>query len=169
MTPLAQAPVAGAPVETTTVNPNAKQYIPPPGQYYPATGQYVPPGEYDPATGIFTPGRYIPDTSIFQSGQYDPLTQMFTPGRYEANGQFVPDPNHPPLSLAPPNDGSTAGQTAAVTPAAAAVQSAQSEPVATPAVASLKTTSGGSMKTVSLLTALGALIVSESFRQIVRF
>uniref|UniRef100_A0A182JH89 Uncharacterized protein n=1 Tax=Anopheles atroparvus TaxID=41427 RepID=A0A182JH89_ANOAO len=158
-TPLAELPQT--PVETTTVDPKAKQYIPPPGQYYPSTGQYVPPGEYDPATGIFTPGRYIPDTNIFQSGQYDPLTQWFSPGKYEANGQFIPDPNNPPLSLA-----------ANAEPGAAAPP--QPETV-TPAIASqLKTngqaTSDATMKTVSLLTSLVALLVSAGgFRLIVRF
>ncbi|XP_053664841.1 collagen alpha-1(X) chain-like [Anopheles marshallii] len=149
--PMSQAPVQTAPAETTTVDPNAKQYIPPPGQYYPATGQYVPPGEYDPTTGIFTPGRYIPETNIFQSGLYDPLSQMFTPGRYDANGQFIPDAEHPPLSLAPNN---SAVQPETVTPVAAS---------------QYKTTSGATMQTISLLTALGALIFSGSFRVIYCF
>uniref|UniRef100_A0A182YNG5 Uncharacterized protein n=1 Tax=Anopheles stephensi TaxID=30069 RepID=A0A182YNG5_ANOST len=150
--PMAQTPVQTAPAETTTVDPNAKQYIPPPGQYYPATGQYVPPGEYDPTTGIFTPGRYIPETNVFQSGLYDPLSQMFTPGRYDASGQFIPDPENPPLSLAPNN------------------VAAQPETV-TPAVASqFKTTSGGSMQMISLLTTLGALLLSGGMRSlIIRF
>lgn len=93
-------PLASYNETSTAPVPTGKQYFPPPGQYYPATGQYVPPGEYDPATGVFTPGRYIPDTNIFQQGQYDPLTQIFTPGLYDAaSGQFVPDPNNGPVNL----------------------------------------------------------------------
>ncbi|XP_050101411.1 collagen alpha-1(I) chain-like [Anopheles aquasalis] len=154
-TPLAPLP-EGAPngTETTTVNPMAKQYFPPPGQYYPATGQYVPPGEYDPATGVFTPGRYIPDTNIFQSGQYDPLTQMFIPGRYEANGQFVPDPNHPPLSLAP--DGAT--------PAPETVTPAAASQLQTPTAVS-----GAAGQSLSILSALATLLVSGGLRLIVGF
>uniref|UniRef100_A0A182P9H7 Uncharacterized protein n=1 Tax=Anopheles epiroticus TaxID=199890 RepID=A0A182P9H7_9DIPT len=145
-------PVQTGPLETTTVDPNAKQYIPPPGQYYPATGQYVPPGEYDPATGIFTPGRYIPDTNTFQSGLYDPLSQMFTPGRYDASGQFIADPANPPLSLAPNNNAPSQLET--VTPATAS---------------QFKTTAGAKMPSISLLTMLGAVILSKCFRLIARF
>ncbi|EAU77418.2 AGAP009320-PA [Anopheles gambiae str. PEST] len=139
-------PVQTDPMETTTVDPNAKQYIPPPGQYYPATGQYVPPGEYDPATGIFTPGRYIAETNIFQSGLYDPLSQMFTPGRYDATGQFIADPDNPPLSLAPNSGAAPAAQPETVTPAVAS---------------QFKTTSGANMPPISnLLVALGAVFLS---------
>uniref|UniRef100_A0A8W7PKY5 Uncharacterized protein n=1 Tax=Anopheles coluzzii TaxID=1518534 RepID=A0A8W7PKY5_ANOCL len=135
-------PVQTDPMETTTVDPNAKQYIPPPGQYYPATGQYVPPGEYDPATGIFTPGRYIAETNIFQSGLYDPLSQMFTPGRYDTTGQFIADPDNPPLSLAPNSGAAPAAQPETVTPAVAS---------------QFKTTSGANMPPISnLLVALDA-------------
>uniref|UniRef100_A0A182K1S0 Uncharacterized protein n=1 Tax=Anopheles christyi TaxID=43041 RepID=A0A182K1S0_9DIPT len=144
-------PLQTDPVETTTVDPNAKQYIPPPGQYYPATGQYVPPGEYDPTTGIFTPGRYIAETNIFQSGLYDPLSQMFTPGRYDANGQFISDPDNPPLSLAP--------------------NSAPTQPeTVTPAVASqFKKTSGANMQHISLWVTFGAAILAKSFDLFARF